>query len=152
MDEYVVRPIGRVESPLVDRSAAPRQGDEAAPDAWLVLRPAPVLQHLKPGLARQPRRSDPCRLGGLEHLLPAHRVTNTLAGLLRRRTGGVAKLTARGREAVLRQTAKADGRHIESQPARTSDATDHRRVALATQSGTYVPVVLDTQIADYEAA
>ena len=33
---YVVRPIGRVESPLVDREAAPKQGDEGAPDAWLV--------------------------------------------------------------------------------------------------------------------
>jgi tRNA-Thr(GGU) m(6)t(6)A37 methyltransferase TsaA len=33
---YVVRPVGRVESALVDRDAAPRQGDEGAPDAWLV--------------------------------------------------------------------------------------------------------------------
>lgn len=31
-----LRPIGRVESPLVDLAAAPRQGDEGAPDAWLV--------------------------------------------------------------------------------------------------------------------
>jgi tRNA-Thr(GGU) m(6)t(6)A37 methyltransferase TsaA len=29
--------IGRVESPLTDPSAAPKQGDEGAPDAWLVL-------------------------------------------------------------------------------------------------------------------
>ena len=36
---YVLRPIGHVESPLVDRAAAPRQGDEGAPDAWLVLEP-----------------------------------------------------------------------------------------------------------------
>jgi tRNA-Thr(GGU) m(6)t(6)A37 methyltransferase TsaA len=36
---YVVRPIGWVESPLVDRDDAPRQGDEGAPDAWLVLAP-----------------------------------------------------------------------------------------------------------------
>jgi tRNA-Thr(GGU) m(6)t(6)A37 methyltransferase TsaA len=36
MDSYLVRPIGRVESPLVDRGAAPKQGDEGAPDAWLV--------------------------------------------------------------------------------------------------------------------
>jgi tRNA-Thr(GGU) m(6)t(6)A37 methyltransferase TsaA len=34
--EYEVRPIGRVESPLANRAAAPRQGDEGAPDAWLV--------------------------------------------------------------------------------------------------------------------
>jgi hypothetical protein len=33
---YEVRPIGRVESPLVSRDAAPKQGDEGAPDAWLV--------------------------------------------------------------------------------------------------------------------
>jgi tRNA-Thr(GGU) m(6)t(6)A37 methyltransferase TsaA len=37
---YVVRPIGRVESPLVDPDAAPNQGDEGAPDAWLVLDPS----------------------------------------------------------------------------------------------------------------
>ena len=30
-------PIGRVESTLTDLFAAPRQGDEGAPDAWLVL-------------------------------------------------------------------------------------------------------------------
>ncbi|MFI6581182.1 tRNA (N6-threonylcarbamoyladenosine(37)-N6)-methyltransferase TrmO [Embleya sp. NPDC050493] len=35
-DGYSVRPIGRVESGLVDRSSAPRQADEGAPDAWLV--------------------------------------------------------------------------------------------------------------------
>ncbi len=33
---YLVRPIGRVESPLVDRDAAPKQGFEGAPPAWLV--------------------------------------------------------------------------------------------------------------------
>ena len=32
-----ISPIGRVESTLVDRSAAPRQPDEGAPDAWLVI-------------------------------------------------------------------------------------------------------------------
>jgi tRNA-Thr(GGU) m(6)t(6)A37 methyltransferase TsaA len=37
MDELI--PIGTVESPLTDRAAAPKQGDEGAPDAWLVLRP-----------------------------------------------------------------------------------------------------------------
>jgi tRNA-Thr(GGU) m(6)t(6)A37 methyltransferase TsaA len=36
---FVVEPIGRVESPLVDRDLAPRQGDEGAPDAWLVFEP-----------------------------------------------------------------------------------------------------------------
>lgn len=38
--EYVLNPIGWVESPLVDRSTAPNQGDEGAPDAWLVFDPA----------------------------------------------------------------------------------------------------------------
>ena len=28
-------PIGAVESPLTDRAAAPKQGDEGAPDAWV---------------------------------------------------------------------------------------------------------------------
>ncbi len=36
MDEQIVRPIGRVESPLLDPATAPRQGDEGAPEAWLV--------------------------------------------------------------------------------------------------------------------
>jgi tRNA-Thr(GGU) m(6)t(6)A37 methyltransferase TsaA len=36
MTEMRLRPVGRVESPLTDRAAAPRQGDEGAPDAWLV--------------------------------------------------------------------------------------------------------------------
>jgi tRNA-Thr(GGU) m(6)t(6)A37 methyltransferase TsaA len=33
---YELSVIGRVESPLVDRAAAPRQGDEGSPPAWLV--------------------------------------------------------------------------------------------------------------------
>ncbi len=35
-----LRAIGRVESALVDRASAPRQGDEGAPEAWLVFEPA----------------------------------------------------------------------------------------------------------------
>lgn len=35
-DPLVLRPVGRVASPLVDHDAAPLQGDEGAPDAWLV--------------------------------------------------------------------------------------------------------------------
>jgi tRNA-Thr(GGU) m(6)t(6)A37 methyltransferase TsaA len=31
-----LRPIGVVESPLAERGSAPKQGDEGAPDAWLV--------------------------------------------------------------------------------------------------------------------
>jgi tRNA-Thr(GGU) m(6)t(6)A37 methyltransferase TsaA len=38
--EFTVRPIGLVSSPLTDPSAAPNQGDEGAPDAWLVFDPA----------------------------------------------------------------------------------------------------------------
>ncbi len=35
-DEYRVRPIGWVRSPLVDIAVAPKQGDEGAPEADLV--------------------------------------------------------------------------------------------------------------------
>ena len=36
---YELQPIGWVESPLVDRASAPRQGDEGSPDAWIVCDP-----------------------------------------------------------------------------------------------------------------
>ena len=36
---YEVVPVGWVESPLRERAQAPRQGDEGAPDAWLVFEP-----------------------------------------------------------------------------------------------------------------
>ena len=36
MNTFDVREIGRVESPLTVRAAAPRQPDEGAPEAWLV--------------------------------------------------------------------------------------------------------------------
>jgi hypothetical protein len=39
MNGYQVVPIGWAESPLTDRAQAPRQGDEGAPDAWLVFDP-----------------------------------------------------------------------------------------------------------------
>jgi len=38
-ERYEVEPIGRVESALVDPADAPKQGDEGAPDAWLVIDP-----------------------------------------------------------------------------------------------------------------
>lgn len=38
-DTYPVRPIGRVESELVDIADAPNQGVEGAPAAWLVINP-----------------------------------------------------------------------------------------------------------------
>jgi tRNA-Thr(GGU) m(6)t(6)A37 methyltransferase TsaA len=37
--DFTVRPIGRVQSPLVSTAEAPRQGDEGAPDAYLLLDP-----------------------------------------------------------------------------------------------------------------
>lgn len=36
MNDFALRVIGRVESSLTARAAAPRQPDEGAPDAWLV--------------------------------------------------------------------------------------------------------------------
>ena len=36
---YEVHAVGRVESELVDVASAPMQGDEGAPDAWLVFEP-----------------------------------------------------------------------------------------------------------------
>jgi tRNA-Thr(GGU) m(6)t(6)A37 methyltransferase TsaA len=36
---YEIRPIGYVESSLIDRETAPKQGSEGAPDAWLVFDP-----------------------------------------------------------------------------------------------------------------
>jgi tRNA-Thr(GGU) m(6)t(6)A37 methyltransferase TsaA len=32
---FELTPVGHVRSPLTDRDAAPKQGDEGAPDAWL---------------------------------------------------------------------------------------------------------------------
>lgn len=50
-ESYPVRPIGHVESALIDRASAPKQGDEGAPDAWLVFDPSvgPALHHLTAG-------------------------------------------------------------------------------------------------------
>jgi tRNA-Thr(GGU) m(6)t(6)A37 methyltransferase TsaA len=42
---FEVVAIGRVESPLLDPASAPKQGDEGAPEAWLVFEPA-VLEGL----------------------------------------------------------------------------------------------------------
>ena len=52
MDEtFEVRPVGRVRSPLADLDAAPRQGDEGAPDALVVFEPdvAEALRDLAVG-------------------------------------------------------------------------------------------------------
>jgi len=47
---FDVVPVGWVESPLTDRTQAPRQGDEGAPAAWLVFEPrvAEALHDLRP--------------------------------------------------------------------------------------------------------
>jgi tRNA-Thr(GGU) m(6)t(6)A37 methyltransferase TsaA len=51
MSDYMLRPIGYVESTLTEPQAAPRQGDEGAPDCWLVFDPVvrPALDGLRPG-------------------------------------------------------------------------------------------------------
>jgi tRNA-Thr(GGU) m(6)t(6)A37 methyltransferase TsaA len=51
MTDFVVHPVGRVESPLTELDLAPRQGDEGAPDAWLVFdeRYAESARDLRPG-------------------------------------------------------------------------------------------------------
>jgi tRNA-Thr(GGU) m(6)t(6)A37 methyltransferase TsaA len=36
---FDVTSVGRVQSPLTDRDLAPKQGDEGAPDAWIVFEP-----------------------------------------------------------------------------------------------------------------
>ncbi|MGN6169494.1 MAG: tRNA (N6-threonylcarbamoyladenosine(37)-N6)-methyltransferase TrmO [Solirubrobacteraceae bacterium] len=50
-EHYHLHPIGVVESPLTDRSAAPLQGHEGAPDATLVMREAMTegVRDLRPG-------------------------------------------------------------------------------------------------------
>ena len=49
--DLVLRSIGRVESPVTDPSVASRQGDEGAPDCWLVFDPdvREALDGLRPG-------------------------------------------------------------------------------------------------------
>jgi len=51
MPRYEIVPIGWVESPLTDRTQAPRQGDEGAPPAWIVFEPAvgEAMRDLRPG-------------------------------------------------------------------------------------------------------
>jgi tRNA-Thr(GGU) m(6)t(6)A37 methyltransferase TsaA len=49
--DLVLRSIGWVESPVTDPSVASRQGDEGAPDCWLVFDPdvREALDGLRPG-------------------------------------------------------------------------------------------------------
>ena len=51
MSSYDVTAIGTVESMLTDRADAPRQGDEGAPGAWIVVEPAyaPALEGIAIG-------------------------------------------------------------------------------------------------------
>ena len=51
MSGFEVRPVGRVSSPLVDLDQAPKQGDEGAPEAWLVFEEAvrPAVRDLQAG-------------------------------------------------------------------------------------------------------
>ncbi len=51
-EPVIVRPIGRVESSLEDLAVAPKQGDEGAPEAWLVFDPnvAAGLRDLRAGM------------------------------------------------------------------------------------------------------
>jgi tRNA-Thr(GGU) m(6)t(6)A37 methyltransferase TsaA len=48
---FELNPIGRVESSLTDVGSAPKQGDEGAPEAWLVFEPGVLdgLGDLHPG-------------------------------------------------------------------------------------------------------
>ena len=48
---YEVAPIGWVESPLLERAQAPRQGDEGAPPAWIAFEPgvAEAVRDLRTG-------------------------------------------------------------------------------------------------------
>jgi tRNA-Thr(GGU) m(6)t(6)A37 methyltransferase TsaA len=48
---YNLQPIGSVESPLRERDQAPKQGDEGAPECWLVLDPdvGPGIRDLEVG-------------------------------------------------------------------------------------------------------
>ncbi|HST67831.1 MAG TPA: tRNA (N6-threonylcarbamoyladenosine(37)-N6)-methyltransferase TrmO [Mycobacteriales bacterium] len=49
--EAVLRPVGRVESPLTDRTAAPNQGDEGAPECVIVVAEefAAAARDVRPG-------------------------------------------------------------------------------------------------------
>ncbi len=51
VSSYEVKVIGKVESKLTDLASAPKQGDEGAPDAWLVFEPAVLdaLEGIRPG-------------------------------------------------------------------------------------------------------
>ena len=51
MTGFEVTQIGRVESALTDPAVAPKQGQEGAPDAWIVIEPGVLdaLEGIRPG-------------------------------------------------------------------------------------------------------
>ncbi len=51
MEGLQIKPVGRVESPLTEPASAPKQGDEGAPEAWIVFEPDLVdaLRGIEPG-------------------------------------------------------------------------------------------------------
>ncbi len=51
MSDIEVKPVGWVESPLTERAAAPKQGNEGAPEAWIAFDPDLVdaLHGIEPG-------------------------------------------------------------------------------------------------------
>ena len=51
VDIIELKPVGRVESQLTDKADAPTQGDEGAPDAWLVFERdvLAALEGIRPG-------------------------------------------------------------------------------------------------------
>jgi len=51
VDIIELKPVGRVESQLTDKADAPKQGDEGAPDAWLVFERdvLAALEGIRPG-------------------------------------------------------------------------------------------------------
>jgi tRNA-Thr(GGU) m(6)t(6)A37 methyltransferase TsaA len=51
LTSYELTPIGAVESPLTDPASAPKQGDEGAPEASIVLQSPmlPALEGIRPG-------------------------------------------------------------------------------------------------------
>ena len=85
---YQVVPIGWVESPLKDRAQAPRQGDEGAPDAWLVFQPevAEGIRDLAAGAAHAPGGSVfPSTWSALPVFLP----NTSISGRFQRNVSGL---------------------------------------------------------------
>jgi tRNA (Thr-GGU) A37 N-methylase len=102
---YEIRPIGWVESPLVDRDAAPKQGDEGSPEAWLVFDPA-----LRTGIGDLVVGAEIIVLTWLDRsrrdVLVVHPCDRGHSGA-RQRSRGFGRNTHRGRQARTRATGSA---------------------------------------------